>query len=82
MTATISPRHEGNESTAGLGSFVGEPSTPRPPVLLLSSPSLPCSVILKLMQIRCSRQESTEGRREVHPSKVPGIRGCLQQDNG
>jgi hypothetical protein len=77
MTATGSPRTEGSHWTAGLGSFVGEPFTTRPPGLLLSSPSLSCSGILKLTQNRCSRQESTDRRRELHPSKVLGIRGCL-----
>jgi len=74
MTATGSLGPEGSDRTAGLGSFVGEPLMTRPPGLLLSSPSLPCSGIIKLTQIRCSRQESTDRRRELHPSKVLGIR--------
>jgi len=38
MTATGSPRHEGSDWTAGLGPFVGEPLTTRPPGFYPSSP--------------------------------------------
>jgi len=38
MTITGSPRHEGRDSTAGLGPFVGEPLMTRPPGFHPSSP--------------------------------------------
>jgi hypothetical protein len=37
MTGTVSPRPEGSDWTAGLGSFGGEPLTTRPPALFLPS---------------------------------------------
>jgi len=77
MITTGSPKPEGSDKMAGLGFFVSELLTTRPPGLLLSSPPLSCSGMLKLMLIRCSRQESTDRRPELHTSKVLGIRACL-----
>jgi hypothetical protein len=79
MTATSSPRPEGSDWTAVLGSFVGEPLTTRPPGLFLPSffSLLPCSRTLKVTRSRSSRQTSTYRRREIHPCNGLGIRGRL-----
>jgi len=79
MTATGSTRPEGSDWTAGLGSFVGEPLTTRPPGLFLPSffSLLPCSRKLNLTRSRSSGQKSTYRRWEYHPSKVLGILGRI-----
>ena len=61
MTATGSPRPEGSDLTAELGSFVGEPLTTRPPGLFLLSFFLLLTTLFTNTEPNVKQKQQTKG---------------------